>query len=91
MTTDQILTEILETLKRSAPAPEVMDIRQVAQYMNVSEGTIYNMVELYGLPQFRFTNKCLRFRRAYVDRWMAGRLVTNAKDHCRIRVERGAV
>jgi len=89
MTTDQILTEILETLKRSAPAPEVMDIRQVAQYMNVSEGTIYNMVALYDLPQFRLTNKCVRFRRSDVDRWLSGRRVTNQKNHCRIRVERG--
>lgn len=91
MTTDQILTEILETLKRSVPAPEVMDIRQVAQYMNVSEGTVYNMVALYDLPQFRLTNKCVRFRRAEIDRWMAGRRVSNAKNHCRIRVERGAL
>lgn len=52
MTTEQLLSEILETLKRSAPVPEIMDITQVAQYMNVSEGTIYNLIALYDLPQF---------------------------------------
>lgn len=61
----------------------LMDVNEIAQYLNVSKQTIYYWVNLEFIP-FVKMGWLLRFRRDEVDRWLAKK---SSKGRNTIRVE----
>jgi len=49
--------------------------RQLAAYLNVSEDSIDRWRQLAGLPFLRLPGRCIRFRLADIERWLAEREV----------------
>lgn len=49
---------------------EVMTLREVAQYLKITERTLYRLVQEGKVPAFRVGN-AWRFRRSDLDRWIA--------------------
>lgn len=59
---------------------EILTIRQVALYLQVTERTIYRLAAADSIPAFKVGGSW-RFRRGDLDRWIAGRIgKTNATD-----------
>jgi excisionase family DNA binding protein len=49
--------------------PEVMDIREAAQYLGISRETLYKYVSGDKVPAFKLGNRW-RFKKTVLDRWM---------------------
>lgn len=52
---------------------EILTIKQVAQYLKVTERTIYRLAASEGIPAFKVGGSW-RFRRSDLDDWIAGRI-----------------
>ena len=52
-----------------APLPEVMNVREAADYLGVAEDTLYKYASGGILPAFKMGNRW-RFRKEALDRWM---------------------
>ncbi len=48
---------------------EVMDIRQAADYLGVSDDTLYRYASEHFIPGFKLGNRW-RFKRSLLDAWM---------------------
>ncbi len=57
---------------------EVMDIRQAADYLGISQDSLYRYAATGKLPAFRFGNRW-RFRKARLDQWMDEQAKMNGK------------
>lgn len=59
---------------------EILTLRQVAEYLKVTERTLYRLVQEGQLPAFKVGNSW-RFRRDDLDRWITkqARNLTRAK------------
>ena len=65
----------------STGAAEILTIKQVALYLQVTERTIYRLAASEGIPAFKVGGSW-RFRRGDLDRWIAGRIgKANAADN----------
>jgi excisionase family DNA binding protein len=53
----------------SAPAREVMDIRQAAEYLGISSDSLYKYASEGLIPAFKLGNRW-RFKRSLLDHWM---------------------
>jgi excisionase family DNA binding protein len=51
---------------------QLLNIRQVAEYLNVSPRTVRRLVARKALPCYRF-GRVLRFRAGDVGKWLDGR------------------
>ncbi len=49
--------------------PEVMTVKDLAAYLQVSERSIYNMAAAHELPAARVANQW-RFKKSEIDRWL---------------------
>lgn len=56
----------------STEAAEILTIKQVAAYLQVTERTIYRLAAADSIPAFKVGGSW-RFRRGDLDRWIAGR------------------
>jgi len=57
----------------------LMDLKEVAAYLNVTDSAVYNWVQDGTLPAFR-VGRLWRFRRSELDKWLeANRNVVNKK------------
>lgn len=57
--------------KITAPSEaEILTIRQVADYLQVTERTIYRLAAASGIPAFKVGGSW-RFRKADIDAWIA--------------------
>jgi excisionase family DNA binding protein len=63
---DQIL-EVASVVEASTPA---MTVRDVAQYLNVNEKTVYRLAQCGELPGFKVAG-AWRFRPEDIDQWVA--------------------
>ncbi|HKR77116.1 MAG TPA: helix-turn-helix domain-containing protein [Rhodanobacter sp.] len=54
-------------------AAEILTIKQVALYLQVTERTIYRLAAVDGIPAFKVGGSW-RFRRGDLDQWIAGRI-----------------
>jgi excisionase family DNA binding protein len=54
----------------AAAEREVLDIHQAAEYLGVSEDTLYRYAQGHVVPAFRLGNRW-RFKRSFLDAWMA--------------------
>lgn len=52
---------------------EILTIKQVAGYLQVTERTIYRLAAAEGIPAFKVGGSW-RFRRGDLDQWIAGRI-----------------
>ena len=52
---------------------EILTIKQVAGYLQVTERTIYRLAAAEGIPAFKVGGSW-RFRRGDLDQWIAGRV-----------------
>lgn len=52
---------------------EILTIKQVAVYLQVTERTIYRLAAAEGIPAFKVGGSW-RFRRGDLDQWIAGRI-----------------
>lgn len=69
----------------AALARDVMTIKQVSEYTNISRSKLYEMISVYEGPPFaRVTGRCKRFRKAAVDEWLRAREVRCADDERRL-------
>jgi len=50
---------------------QLMDIKEVANYLRVKESTVYTWAQEGILPAFRL-GRLWRFRRAEIDAWLEG-------------------
>lgn len=58
--------------------PEVMDIRQVGQYLQLSTDTVYKYASEGRIPAFKFGNRW-RFKKSVIDQWMDKQSKENQK------------
>ena len=58
----------------------LMDVKQVARYLNIKESTIYKMTMLNEIPHHHIGTKLLRFRQAHIDKWLSEG-ADNGKNH----------
>ncbi|TVM00676.1 MAG: transcriptional regulator [Candidatus Brocadia sp. WS118] len=56
--------------------PNIMTIKQVAEYLKVSPRTIYKLVKTGGIPTFRIMNMW-RFEQSKIDQWIQEKSETN--------------
>jgi excisionase family DNA binding protein len=47
----------------------MMTVKELAEYINVKEKTIYNFVEKRLIPHYRL-NRIIRFRKKEIDKWI---------------------
>ena len=52
-----------------APAPDIMDIRQMSRYLHLSADTIYLYASTGKIPAFKLGNRW-RFRKVKIDEWI---------------------
>jgi excisionase family DNA binding protein len=48
-----------------------MTVSDLASYLNISRGAIYEMLKSGDIPHLRIFNKDIRFRRDVIDHWIA--------------------
>lgn len=58
---------------------QVMNVKEVAKYLNCSESKIRNMVRDKQIPNFRIGSK-LNFNRETIDRWVNGQEIRNIQN-----------
>ena len=66
-TVKEVLVELLEELKPKSNAKEVMNAKEVGQYLNMSESWV-RQEKMNGLPHFYLGNKLL-FNKEDIDIW----------------------
>lgn len=54
----------------TAGMPDILTIKQVAQYLQVNERTIYRLAAAASIPAFKVGGSW-RFRKADIERWIA--------------------
>ncbi len=58
---------------------EVMNVKEVAKYLNCSESKIRNMVRDKQIPNFRIGSK-LNFNKDTINRWVNGQEIRNIQN-----------
>lgn len=61
---------------KKATAPEVMTIDDLAAYLQVSKSSLYKLAQSGKVPGQK-VGRHWRFHRATIDRWIAGRGLTD--------------
>ena len=49
----------------------LLDVREVAAFLGLAEGTIYHLVSQRRIPFVRLSGRCLRFRPSDLEAWIA--------------------
>jgi len=57
---------------------EIMDLRDVAEYLDVHPATIYKYAREGKIPAFKFGSDCL-FHRKMVDKWISDKVRYNTE------------
>ena len=48
----------------------LMNIKQAAEFLNLSPGTLYHLVSERRIPCVHLSRRCLRFLKPDLDRWI---------------------
>ena len=59
---------------------EIMNVKEVAEYLKCSESKIRNMVRDKQIPNFRIGSK-LNFNKETINRWINGQEIRNIQNH----------
>ena len=84
MTEIDLLQKIVRLLEESKPAPDIMDVRQAADYMGVSVNKVWELKGAYKIPFSRPTPGRVVFRKEDLRKLVADRMVLNAEDDRRL-------
>jgi excisionase family DNA binding protein len=49
----------------------LMDVKQVAEYLNIKESTVYNLSMRSKIPHLHIGKKLVRFRKDMIDKWLS--------------------
>ena len=60
----------MESTQAKYPLPDILTVKDLAEYFNCHISTIYRMVKERRLPVFRVRSD-FRFRRDEIEKWMA--------------------
>lgn len=60
--------------------PEVMDVRQCAEYLGLSPDTLYKYASERKVPAFKFGNRW-RFKKSIVDAWIVKQCEQAERDY----------
>ena len=87
MTTTSLLSEILATLKAQQPAKEVMNAKEVADYLGISTSYLSELTADNKIPFVKIgTGKGRNlFRKVDVDKWLEEHTVHSATDLLHLR------
>ena len=58
---------------------QIMNVKEVAEYLKCSESSIRNLVRDKQIPNFRIGSK-LNFNRETIDRWVNGQEIRNIQN-----------
>jgi excisionase family DNA binding protein len=64
-----------------SPIHPLMTVSDLANYLDISRGAIYDMLKAGDIPHLRIFNKDVRFRRDIIDHWIAKRSPKPPKDN----------
>ncbi len=65
-------------IEEDRPFPPVMDRRDAARYLGLAHATLATLATRGGGPPFlRYSARCVRYRRADLDAWMAARVAVS--------------
>ncbi len=62
-----------------SPVRDVMDIKNLAQYLGMGKSKIYALIRMKKIPASRIGRQ-YRFSRVVVDQWLNERLITKDRD-----------
>lgn len=68
--TEEAEGELVGTVKTPDPFPPVMNVAQIAAYLQVSTRTVYSMAAAGEIPAAKVGDQW-RFLRPEIDRWLA--------------------
>ena len=62
-----------------APVRDVMDIKALAEYLDMGKSKIYALIRMRKIPASRIGRQ-YRFSKTVIDQWLTERLITSDKD-----------
>ena len=72
-----IAEDVLEMLKpylrrnlSNNAGDTIMDVKQLCDYLKVTDKWVYDQTHLKAIPHYKLTGKALRFKRSEIDKWM---------------------
>jgi excisionase family DNA binding protein len=70
-----------KTLLKQNPkeTPEIMDVRQLAQYLGIGKSKIYNLIRQKKIPASRIGRQ-YRFAKQVIDNWLKERIITTGSE-----------
>jgi len=68
-----------ETLKELEKRKTIMNVREVAEYLRISEAKVYRLANQGGIPVMRI-GKAWRFRKDLLDQWIRQNTEASVKD-----------
>lgn len=57
---------------QATAADRLLNVREAAEYLGLSVGTVYHQCSERRLPCIRLSNRCLRFRKSMLDEYIRG-------------------
>ena len=49
---------------------KLLNVREAAAYLGLAHGTVYHLISEKRIPVIHLSRRCVRFRRADLDRWL---------------------
>ena len=76
MTANDASSEMVASENGKVPTAKLLlTINEVAEMTGLSVGTLYHWVSEKRIPIVRFSSRCVRFRRADIEQWIAGQVI----------------
>ena len=66
---DVLISEVKLLREQTRPTREIMNVKEAAGYLGISEYILREWVRLKKIP-FHRVNKQIRFRKSKIDRWI---------------------
>ena len=66
---EELISEVRLLREQTKPTREIMDVKQMANYLSISEYTLREWVRLKRIPHHK-VNKQIRFKKSKIDRWL---------------------
>lgn len=63
------------TTQSESKVPEIMDVRQLAQYLRIGKSKIYNLIRHKKIPASRIGRQ-YRFSKEVIDHWLKEKIIT---------------
>ncbi len=67
------------SIPENTKIPEIMDVKQLAQYLRIGKSKIYNMIRHKKIPASRIGRQ-YRFSKEVIDHWLKERIITTGQE-----------